>query len=275
MGAGETVMRQLALSVEGERGTFPALAVVAGWLEALGLRAWVAGATGDAPPAARARSELPGIPCVAVRHPCWEGEKRERALSLFERDPRRSADAVAELVATMRWAGVARSPWVIVEVQPTEMKVEGESAIHGELDRLCRALHAAMQQQPGVGLALSLPRARVEWLDSARVALVLDDLGARRPVAWWHDGGRAHAWAAQGGAPASSWIDRLASRCVGLDATDAVAGWSGLPAGAGEVDLHALIGALQGSAWIVVRSEPFLGPGPLLAAVRHLRREKP
>src|SRR5688572_16557857 len=171
MGAGETVMRQLALSVEGERGTFPTLEVVASWLEALGLRAWVAGATGDAPPAARARSELPGIPCVAVRHPCWEGQKRERALSLFERDPRRAADAVAELVATMRWAGAARSPWVIVELQPIDGEVKGDRAIHGELDRLCRALHAAMQEQPGVGLALSLPRARVEWLDATRVAL--------------------------------------------------------------------------------------------------------
>lgn len=271
-------MRRLALAVEGDGTHFPPLAQVAQWLEALALRAWVPGGRATPPSAANARRDLLGVSVPAVRHPCHHLARRERPLALSEEAVEVRALAQSELVATLNYAAELKSPWVIVELlppsggrPPDQESVSDRDAL---LDRCCRTLHGALQQGPAIGIALALPRERAGWLTPAFVEHVLADLGPRRALGWWHDSGRAHASAAQGGPPATAWLDRLAARCVGLDATDAVGVHSGLPAGAGEVDLAAVMGALASQTWIVVRSEPFQGPGPLLQAVRHLRGER-
>lgn len=271
-------MRRLTLSIEGEGASFPALEAVAGWLEALEVRSWLPGGAGRLPPPDVARRDLPGVATAAVRHPGSDRPRAAAVVSLFEEAPSSAGAAIEELVATLEYSAAIRSPWVIVELAPPAggrpIDATSTSAVDRALDRLCRAMHAASLRGAGVGIALALPRARVDWLTPARVRDVLEDLGNRRAVAWWHDSGRAQAWAAQGGPRASDWLDALAARCVGVDATDAVGAHSGLPAGAGEVDLKAVLGALKTSVWVSVRSDPFQGPGPLLAAVSHLRGER-
>ncbi|MBL8843514.1 MAG: hypothetical protein JNL90_18485 [Planctomycetes bacterium] len=273
-------MRELALSIDGAAGRLPPLEEVAGWLEALGLRAWVPGVATLAPPAERMRRDLPGVRCPAIRHPLLHaGATVGIPRSLFAAEPSVAAAAVADLAGSLAVAAALRARFTIVELADPDLRPGGAAISPTErdqkLERLCRALHEATRERPEQGLALALPRARVEWLTPGSVADVLDDLGRRRQVAWWHDSGRAAAWAHGGGVAAPQWLDRLAGRCVGLDATDAVDGHSGLPAGSGAIDLKAVIGALSADCTLVVRSEPFLGPGPLLAAVRHLRGERP
>ncbi len=273
-------MRELALAVDGVAGRLPPLEEVAAWLEALELRAWVPGNAIAAPSAERMRRDLPGVRCPAARHPLLhDGAAVGIPRPLLAADPSVLSAAVADLEGSLAMAAGMRARFTIVELVDPDARPGAAAVTPAErdrkLERLCRALHEATRARPEQGIALALPRTRVDWLTPSAVGDVLDDLGRRRQVAWWHDSGRAAAWAHGGGIPAPHWLDRLAGRCVGLDATDAVAGHSGLPAGAGEVDLKAVIGALAGDCTLVLRAEPFQGAGPLLAAARHLRGERP
>ncbi len=273
-------MRELALAVDATSGQLPPLEEVAGWLEALRVRAWVPGGTVAAPAAERMRRDLSGVRCPAIRHPfLCGGASVGVPRSLVAADPVVLAAAVGDLQGSLDLASAMRARWTIVEL-PEASDGSGKEAVSPterdrRLERLCRALHEATQPRADQGIALALPRTRSEWWTPEAVAAVLADLARRRQVAWWHDSGRAAAFGHAGGPAAPRWLDQLAGRCVGLDATDAVAGYCGLPAGAGEVDLKAVIGALSGECTLVLRAEPFQGPGPLLAAARHLRGERP
>jgi sugar phosphate isomerase/epimerase len=271
-------MRRMAMGIGGDGARFPPTSDIARWLEALGLRAIVPGGQAVPPPASELRRDLIGFEAPAVRHPCHPGTRPDPPLSLSEPTEDARSAAVIELQSTRRFAAALKSPFVIVELgRPRHGPVvdpKSQREVEALLDRTCRTLHAVLSEEPAVDVALALPRERCAWLDPRFVEAITSDLGRRRRVAWWHDSGRAHAHAVQGGPAAAAWLDVLAGRCVGLDATDAVGEHSGLPAGAGEVDLAAVLGSLPRSAWVVVRAEPFPGAGPLLAAVRRLRGER-
>jgi len=273
----------MALAVDGSASGFPAIAEVAAWLEALGVRAWIPGRSNDPPRADEVTAALSGIAIPAVRHLLGGGaaaaaEDPDRCgRPLTAAAPHSRERAVERLIATAVWAVSARAPWVIVETGAAEPfpAAGDERALRRErderLDRLCRSLHAAAARAPEAGFALATPRDAQPWLTPVALEQAFEELTPRRRFAYWHDAGRAQAFAARGFCPAAEWIDRHGSRCIGLDATDAVADQGGLPAGAGEVDFPALLGAVGASTWIALRSEPFSGPGPLLAALRHLR----
>lgn len=267
-------MRNLALAIDAVGGRFPPLEEVAGWLEALRIRALVPGRSVDAPPPERLRRDLAGIRIAAVRHPFCSGRAGTPApRALAAADPVSQRAAVDDLRATLRHAAGARAAWTIVELEPPAGSVpaDADGGIEARLDRLCRNLHEASSELPELGLALALPeRSAAGWTPDAAAAAI-EDLAVRRRVAWWHDSGRAAAFETAGATKASAWIDRLAAHCVGLDATDAIGGHAGLPAGSGEIDFAALLGALRGDCLVVVRAEPFQGPGPLLAAADFLR----
>ncbi|MBM4013854.1 MAG: hypothetical protein FJ293_02680 [Planctomycetes bacterium] len=271
-------MRRLALAVEGDGARFPPLATVAQWLEALELRAYVPGGAATPPAAEAFRRDLLGFTAAAVRHPCHALERSAPPPALGEPVPAARATAVGELQATRRFAATLKAPFVIVELTPplhgAPIDARANASIDALLDRTCRSLHAVLADDLGIEVALTLPRERCEWLTPTFVEHIVADFGSRRRIAWWHDSGRAGAQAAQGGPPAGAWLDRLADRCVGLYATDCVGAHSGLPAGAGEADLKTVLEALPRAAWVVVRAEPFPGPGPLLPAVRLLRGER-
>ena len=271
-------MRRLALAVEGDGARFPPLAAVAQWLEALELRAYVPGGTAVPPAAEEFRRELIGFAAAAVRHPCHALARSVAPPTLGEPLEAARADAVRELQATRRFAATVKARSVIVELRPpghgAPIDASSPRSVEALLDRTCRSLHAALADDLGIEVALTLPRERCEWLTPAFVEHVVADLGPRRRITWWHDSGRAFAHANQAGPPAGAWLDRLADRCVGLYATDAVGTLSGLPAGAGEADLKAVLESLPRAAWVVARAEPFPGPGPLLPAVRLLRGER-
>ena len=284
---------RFALAVEGGRSGFPRLAEVAEWLAALGLHDWVPGRWGVPPDGAVVRAALPGVRTPAIRHPFSSpiaadvDLERPDLTSPFERPAQL---ALSQLVASLQVAASLRSPWCIVPLVGPLLLPSGRDGAGGEtpearvrerdrrLDRLCRALHAASRAVPEVGVALTIASDAVtsvpEWCDPAALALVLEDLGSRRRCGYWHDSGVAQSLPSSRGVPATQWLDQLAPRCIGIDATDAIGAMSGLPAGVGEVDFPALLGALPRDAIVTLRSDPFVGPGPLLAALRHLRRDR-
>jgi sugar phosphate isomerase/epimerase len=274
-----------ALAVEGGSGGFPRSAEVRQWLEALDLRAWVPGRSFTPPDPRQVAAELSGVTTVAVRHVFSAPVAAESELlgaALGDEALARRERAVDQLVATAAWATAARASWVVVE-----LAVGGVATIPGSepdraardrdrdrlLDRVCRSLHAVGPAAPAVGIAL-VPSRRSTLLDTpGAFERIFEDLGARRRLAYWHDAGTCHALEREGHGPASAWLDAHASRCIAVDATDAIGTSAGLPAGAGEVDFPTVLGALSANTWGVIRSEPFVGAGPLLAAARHLRRE--
>ena len=284
-------MRRLALSTDEGTAEAARLPDIAQWLEALGLRAWIPGRSFRAPDPASLLKALPGIAVPAVRHVYTGGEGADgshgldRATDeLVAPEPAARTRAIERLVATARLAAATRSSLVIVEPcgsdsDPGLPGGSGDARARERdevalLDRLCRALHEAGRQVEGPSFALATPRGRTPWLTVEGIAHVFEDLGPRRRLAYWHDSGRARALAARGFCPESRWLDRHASRCAGLDATDAIGEHAGLPAGAGEVDFQALLGAIPSAAWVTLRSEPFSGPGPLHAAVRRLQSKE-
>ncbi len=271
------------MSIDGGASGFPRLDDVAGWLEALGLRAWIPGCSLAPPNAEACARALPGVTTPAVRHvfslptSSTTGSSELTGRELAAQEPAARERAVGQLAATARRAAEARAPWVIVDLgravplPPVTAPRERERGEHVLLDRLCRALHEASRSEPQAGFALATPSEPDHWLTPAVLGHVFEELGSRRRLAYWHDAGRAHALEARGEGPAARWLDLHAKRCVGIDATDAVGAEASLPAGAGEVDFPALLGAVAAATWVSLRSELATGPGPLLAAVRHLR----
>jgi hypothetical protein len=263
-------VKRLALSIEGGASGFPRLEDVARWLEALELRAWIPARVPEFPPSEAIGPALPGVTTAAAR----DRPRGIVAAAVAERKV-----AVERLVTTARWAMRARANWVIVELgegdplPPLADAAGRERETFARLDRFCRVLHEAASREPDAGFALATPDERQAWLTPATLELAFEELGTRKRFAYWHDAGRAHVLAALGQGAATAWLDRHAHRCVGVEATDAIGTQAGLPPGVGEVDFTALLGAVSASAWVALRCDPALGPGPLHAAVQHLRGE--
>jgi len=275
-------LRRLALSIDGTATGFPALRDVAGWLEALGLRAWVPGRSFAAPPPDSVAGALPGASAPAVRHVLVRGLAGVRqdddlaGRELVAPEPDRRERAIDALVATTRWALAARAGCVLVEPGSRDFPPAGDPRAQARerdarLDRFCRSLHAVARREPLASFAITTPRDAPDWITPATLQQIFEELTPKRAFHYWHDAGRAQLFQNQSLVPAASWLDLHAARCLGLDATDCVDTMSGLPAGSGTIDFQALLGAVGASTWIAVRAEPFPGPGPLLAAVRLLR----
>jgi hypothetical protein len=272
---------RLALAVDGSANGFPDLGTVSEWLEGLNLRAWLPGRSLAPPPAGSVHERLPSAEVAAVRHRFAPGSGASGCeidgADAESPDPSVRQVAIEEMVATGSWAAEAGAPWIVVEIGSlrTSDPARAGSARSSDvaLDRVCRVLHAALARIDPVGIALTLPSRRRSWLTPESVDLVFADLGRPRRLAWWHDTGRAHALASEGGPAPSAWLDANARRCVGVDATDAIGASAGLPAGAGETDVVAVVESLSSRAWVVLRSEPFVGIGPLAGAASALRGE--
>jgi hypothetical protein len=267
---------RLALAIDGGGAGFPPLREVAEWLEACDVRQWVPGRSFAPPGAEQLTTAALGAKVLAVRHVCHarangRGDVAGRDL-LDSGKP--IAEVAAALVATARFAAVASSTWILVELGPLPRDVPeaARAAARGRmLDRVCRVLHAALQESAGVGIALLTPPLASDFGRPDELGAIFDDLGPKRRLAYWHDSGRAHVLSESGVVPASEWLSRHGPRCIGVDACDATGTIAGLPAGAGEVDFAELRSAVAASVPFVARVDPFAGPGPLLAAVEFLR----
>jgi hypothetical protein len=267
---------RLAVAIDGGGAGFPPLREVAEWLEVFGVRQWVPGRSFAPPAADQVTSAALGAKVLAVRHICHE--RASGRGDLAGRDlldaTRPIAEAAASLVATANYAAATSSTWILVELGPLPRDVP--EAARGQargrlLDRVCRILHAVLRDSSGVGVALLTPPEASDFGRPDELSAIFEDLGPKRRIAYWHDAGRAHVLSESGVVPASEWLSRHGSRCIGVDACDATGTIAGLPAGAGEVDFAELRSAVSSSVPFVARVEPFAGPGPLLGAVNFLR----
>jgi sugar phosphate isomerase/epimerase len=138
-----------------------------------------------------------------------------------------------------------------------------------QLDHLCRALHALRQEFPETRLALE-PGVRIDDLLSFDgMGWVLDDL-AKQEIGYWHDVGRIHLRERAGLTTQGQWLDRFASRMVGIHLQDAVDQEAEMPPGLGEVDFRLIASYIPASATRVVDVNPRHGRAELLASVQFL-----
>lgn len=264
------------MAIEGGTAGFPPLREIAGWIESFGVRLWVPGRTFAPPSPDQLSAAALGARVLAVRHVCQR--RADGRGDLAGRDlldaTRPVEEAAASLVATAAFASAASANWIVVEIgpPPSDVTEATRAAARGRLlDRVCRILHAALRDAPGVGIALLTPSEAADFGRPDELAAIFEDLGPKRRLAYWHDAGRAHVLSERGVTPVSEWLSRHGARCIGVDACDASGTIGGLPAGAGEVDFAELRSAVAASVPFVARVEPFAGPGPLLAAVNFLR----
>lgn len=286
----------LALAVDGTHQGFPPLGEIAVWLQAMELSAWVPGRSG-APPAAEAvAAALPGVRTEAVRSPfasCSPSRPAGAVPSLAEPRQAPREQAQQEVLESARVARALGARWLILELGPLPRTapLTAEDSLQPSpvsapdlerfrqalasqeahlLDRLCRVLYRLEREVAPVGLAIATPLEIGHLPTPGMLEKILEDLPARR-IGYWHDTGRARSLARSGLAREEEWLDRFAARCPGVDLVDFGAGYSGLPAGAGEVDFVGVRSALKSDACRVIRAEPFPGPGPLSAAAQFLR----
>lgn len=138
-----------------------------------------------------------------------------------------------------------------------------------QLEHLCRSLHTLMQEFPGTKLAVE-PGLRIDDLLSFdSMGWVLDDL-AKQGLCYWHDVGRIHMRSTFGLPSHGDWLDRYASRMVGVHLQDAVADKIEMPPGQGTVDFKLLSEYVPEGAAKVLEINPRHGRTEILTSVRFL-----
>ena len=138
-----------------------------------------------------------------------------------------------------------------------------------QIDHLCRALHALRQEFPETRLALE-PGVRIDDLLSFDgMGWVLDDL-AKQDIGYWHDVGRIHLRERAGLPAQGQWLDRYASRMVGIHIQDAIEQEAEMPPGLGEVDFKLIASYVPSTATRVLEVNPRHGRAELLASVQFL-----
>ena len=293
----------LALSVDTGDAGFPDQGLLWSWMEQLELTALVPGIAATTPSLVSFRRQHQvQIPAIRMSQPMTS--TRGVTASLTHPDSAQQRQWIEAAVKTAESATELRSPWVIVELgelrseapsrqidwfnpDPQETADNGsyrQTAIthssafqehlvkqsNSLLDAICRGLFEVRRRVPEVGLAIALPSGFPGLPTADMLEAILEDLDDR--VGYWHDTGRARCLAELEHTPSEEvWMDRFADRCIGVDLTDCMSGFAGLPAGAGELDFVAIRAALGQGMVKVVRADPFPGPAPLRAAVDLLR----
>jgi sugar phosphate isomerase/epimerase len=138
-----------------------------------------------------------------------------------------------------------------------------------QIEHLCRSLHSLMTEFPGTKLAVEPGLTIDDLLSFDSMGWVLDDL-AKYGLCYWHDVGRVHRRASYGLPSQGDWLDRYASRMVGVHLQDAAEGAIEMPPGQGTVDFKLLAEYMPEGAAKVLEINPRHGRTEILTSVRFL-----
>jgi sugar phosphate isomerase/epimerase len=138
-----------------------------------------------------------------------------------------------------------------------------------QVEHLCRSLHTLMSEFPDIKLAIEPGGGFVDLLQFQAVGWTLDDL-EKKGLAYWHDTGGIHQGERVGLPAQGEWLQRYASRMVGVHLQDSADTTVAMPPGTGEVDFKLVAGYLPKTAERVVEINSRHGRAEILAAVGFL-----
>ncbi len=138
---------------------------------------------------------------------------------------------------------------------------------HRQIEHLCRSLHKLMGEVPEVRFAIEPGAELDDLLGLEAMGWVLDDLAG---LGYWHDVGRVHLRSRLGLPEHGEWLDRFASRMLGVHLQDASEEEAEMPPGLGEVDFQLLAGYVPRDAERVLELDPRHGRAEILASIQFL-----
>lgn len=144
-----------------------------------------------------------------------------------------------------------------------------QAAGQPQLQVLCRSLHEVMTEHPLLEFAIEPGLYIDDLLGFDAVGWVLDDLRSKG-IGYWHDVGRIHLREKQGLPAHEKWLERFASRMVGVHLQDAADTETAMPVGVGEVDFAMLREYVPANAERVLELHPRHGRAEILASIRML-----
>ncbi len=148
-------------------------------------------------------------------------------------------------------------------------KVAGEVHKKGQkqLEHLCRGLHTISKEAPDLTICIEPGEHLDDLLNIEAMGWLLDDLPS---LSYWHDVGQIHMRERQGLPTQGAWLDRFASRMVGIHLQDASATQNELPVGLGEVDFKLIAEYTPKNAIRVLEIEASHGRAEVLTSVQAL-----
>jgi sugar phosphate isomerase/epimerase len=138
-----------------------------------------------------------------------------------------------------------------------------------QIDHLCRSLFTLLTELPQTRIAIEPGNSFLDLLNFDAVEWVLSDLG-KHGLGYWHDTGRIHLREKAGLPTQGQWLDRYASRMIGVHLQDATESTAEMPPGAGEVDFKLVHDFMGSNTERVLEINPRHGRAEILAAVQFL-----
>jgi sugar phosphate isomerase/epimerase len=138
-----------------------------------------------------------------------------------------------------------------------------------QIDHLCRSLFTLLTELPQTRIAIEPGNSFLDLLNFEAVEWVLSDLG-KHGLGYWHDTGRIHLREKAGLPNQGQWLDRYASRMIGMHLQDAAESTAEMPPGAGEVDFKLVHDFMVSNTERVLEINPRHGRAEILAAVQFL-----
>jgi sugar phosphate isomerase/epimerase len=138
-----------------------------------------------------------------------------------------------------------------------------------QIDHLCRSLFTLLTELPQTRIAIEPGNSFLDLLNFEAVEWVLSDLG-KHGLGYWHDTGRIHLRELSGLPTQGQWLDRYASRMIGIHLQDAAEGTAEMPPGSGEVDFRLVRDFVGSNTERVLEINPRHGRAEILAAVQFL-----
>ena len=138
------------------------------------------------------------------------------------------------------------------------------------MEHLCRSLHTLCSEFPETRLAVEPGEHLDDLLGFEVMGWVLDDL-SKQGIGYWHDVGRVHLLERLGLPAQGQWLDKYASRMLGVHLQDAADGEAEMPPGTGQVDFRLIGEYLPEDVSQVLDVNPRHGRTEILASVQYLK----
>jgi len=176
-------------------------------------------------------------------------------------DPARAARAQALLDRVYQGESLGPQDEALEEFQHQDLARQEQ-----QLEDLLRRIAAIRKLAPGLSISLRVLASPAGLLSLHTLEMVLEE-ARRYEIGYWHDVGATATRQLAGGEEAASWLDRVASRCLGATLEDCHQGLGGQPPGTGVVDWQLVAEYLPSAAVKALRLAPSY-PGMVVEEAR-------